>query len=1775
MVINVTKLMATNTVNIKQIIAEEYKRCAIDPVYFFKKYCYIQHPTLSRIKFNLFKFQEKLLSELFKFDYSLILKSRQMGISTLSAGISLHLMIFNKDKNVLVIATKQEVAKNMVNKVRFMYDNLPSWLKEPYVENNKLNLKLANGSQIKASSSSGDAGRSEAVSMLIVDEAAFITDIEEIWGSAQQTLACIDKNSLISTDRGLFRFAELKSEYFDFGFNDFNINIINRYGDIERSNSFYISKESDTLELEFEDGNKIIVTKKHPLLINSNNEDIWIKSENLKIGDKIKCLYNTNIFGNEIVYPTYKKYREYNKSLSDLQVNNDDMAYLTGLWIAEGHFGSKKVKSSPIVIANSDIEIQNWLRDKFGFKLSDDRHSVVTFSELYKRLIWLGCKRVAKNKNIPNKILHSSKSEQISFLQGMFDGNGCATKRGNIKYSSVSKQLVLDLHHVLLNFGIKSHIKFIDDTNSVKGHKSTVVRSDYRYVRYNLLIYGENARKFFEIIGFRLHRKQKRYNDNSKNENLYEYKELEKLKDSNKNYYYNMLISIKDAGKRITYDLKVPSSESFLANFIVNHNTGGKSIVLSCVTKDTMIFTNNGLSKISNFIDLTKSGGYEINEYSILGYGKLRNGNLFYNNGMVKTKKIKTKFSELECSLNHKLFAYIKDSNEYAWPVKAEELKIGDYLAIQKNYNIFGNDDSLCVNYSNSNKIKNDINLTEITEDLSYLFGWYISEGNDNFIYDKNNNLVGGNLYISCGDNIDSVINRLNLNFNKYDDIHYNICSKNLLEIFDSVGFNLTKKAKDKIIPDKLLKMSKRNIIQLLRGLFDGAGCSCKSIINYVSTSEELINQIRMLLLNFGILSHKFIHTKEYMEKRRKINGDKIKHNNDSYSLEIYGRNALIFYNEIGFNLNRKQIRSQNLNSNNYNRNSTHDIIPNSLDLVLKLYDLSGETTWSLRKNYNLNINRILNKTNRYFTDNISRDIVIKMFNLFSHLLPDNEYIKWKDIINNDIVWVPIKEIIDSENETFDFSLYNTDDKWSHSIIYNGVIGEQTPNGISNWFHKQWVNAKQGKNKFNPIQLHWKMHPDRNQAWRDEQDLILGPRLAAQECFDANTRIYTKTGLKKISDIKVGDYVLTHKGRFKQVLRTYSHIDNDLLEIHSYNNKNIRYVTKNHPFMNMNNEWINICDIKNEQVLRSLPTNIDYDFNTEDIIFDLYENLNIHNIKAKNNSVYINDRRHKTIHNRYIKMDYDAGYVIGLYLAEGSKSKYRTVFSFNNETERYTWPMRLQKIIEDKFGLKNYTFRYKGSNTCDLEISSKIFSSFISFFVNGNRCYNKYLSDHIYDFNNREFYSGILDGVFRGDGCLTNTANKKISITSQSLIYDLKYISVLLGYTLSSIRIVNKEYKENYKSSWSDKNYNYHDTYILSFYTTKNVNINTEFTDNYVDDLINYSYKNSIFKNDMFISSKIYIEDSDAILPVYNIEVESDNSYVTEHFVAHNCDADFLSSGNTVVGVDTLKFYKDTFIKDPIEKRGPNKELWIWESPVYTKTYMISSDVSRGDGSDYSSAHVIDVETMTQVAEFKGLISTKDFGNFLVGLATEYNDALLIVENSTIGWAVLQQIIDRKYKNLYYTEQNLTYVDDKKYTYSGKIKTVEKKSVPGFTTSPKTRPLIINKLEYYFNQRDIILQSDRCLDELYAFIWNGNRAEAMKGYNDDLVMALAIGLWVRDTALQLGQLKIEATKANLDSITVIRPESAIYIPGGITVHDQWNIPTGIPGQEEDISKWML
>jgi hypothetical protein len=289
---------------------------------------------------------------------------------------------------------------------------------------------------------------------------------------------------------------------------------------------------------------------------------------------------------------------------------------------------------------------------------------------------------------------------------------------------------------------------------------------------------------------------------------------------------------------------------------------------------------------------------------------------------------------------------------------------------------------------------------------------------------------------------------------------------------------------------------------------------------------------------------------------------------------------------------------------------------------------------------------------------------------------------------------------------------------------------------------------------------------------------------------------------------------------------------------------------------------------------------------------------------------------------------------------------------------------------------------------------------------------------------------------------------------------------------------------------------------------------------------------------------------------------------------AQECDCDFATTGNGIVDVATIDFYKQSKVKDPVEMRGLDHGYWIWEYPDYSRNYIVSADVARGDGGDYSAFQVIDVESLTQVAEYKGQIGTKDYGNMLVSVSTDYNNALLIVENANVGWAVLQQIIDRQYPNTFYSSADLQYVDVERQL-TNKINREEKKMIPGFTNSQKTRPLLISKLESYFREKSVEVRSIRLLDELSVFIWDGNKVAAMKGYNDDLVMSMSIGLWVRDTALKLRQQSMDLNRSMLGGITRIGGSQNVYKSKTFSSQESWQMSIGNSNDKKENLTWLL
>ena len=228
--------------------------------------------------------------------------------------------------------------------------------------------------------------------------------------------------------------------------------------------------------------------------------------------------------------------------------------------------------------------------------------------------------------------------------------------------------------------------------------------------------------------------------------------------------------------------------------------------------------------------------------------------------------------------------------------------------------------------------------------------------------------------------------------------------------------------------------------------------------------------------------------------------------------------------------------------------------------------------------------------------------------------------------------------------------------------------------------------------------------------------------------------------------------------------------------------------------------------------------------------------------------------------------------------------------------------------------------------------------------------------------------------------------------------------------------------------------------------------------------------------------------------------------------IAQELECNFNTSGETVLHPDDMEWLVSN-IKEPKYKTGFDRNFWIWEEFKPEFTYLLVADVARGDGQDYSVFHIIKLEEMEVVGEYRGKPNPDMYANFLAEVGKEYGECMIVVENNSIGYAVLQKLIENEYSNTYFSAKaNHDYVDPVEAESRSNV-------IPGFTMSSKTRPLVIAKMEEFVRNKLIKTYSMRLTNELKTFIWYNGKPQAMRGYNDDLVMACAIGCWVKDTAL--------------------------------------------------------
>ncbi len=206
---NITRRGTTHNYTVDQI--KELARCRDDIVYFSEKYFTIVNLDLGKIKIPLYDYQKDLLYNLEDNRFNIVLQSRQSGKTTTMTVFILHYILFNEDKEIALLANKGAQARKVLGRIKLAYELIPKWLKPNVVEWNKGTIEFENGCIIAATATSSDAARGDSVSLLVVDEAAFIDGWDEFYASTYPTIASgkSTKVVLISTANGLNHYHHL------------------------------------------------------------------------------------------------------------------------------------------------------------------------------------------------------------------------------------------------------------------------------------------------------------------------------------------------------------------------------------------------------------------------------------------------------------------------------------------------------------------------------------------------------------------------------------------------------------------------------------------------------------------------------------------------------------------------------------------------------------------------------------------------------------------------------------------------------------------------------------------------------------------------------------------------------------------------------------------------------------------------------------------------------------------------------------------------------------------------------------------------------------------------------------------------------------------------------------------------------------------------------------------------------------------------------------------------------------------------------------------------------------------------------------------------------------------------------------------------------------------------------------------------------------------------------------------------------------------------------
>lgn len=251
-----------------------------------------------------------------------------------------------------------------------------------------------------------------------------------------------------------------------------------------------------------------------------------------------------------------------------------------------------------------------------------------------------------------------------------------------------------------------------------------------------------------------------------------------------------------------------------------------------------------------------------------------------------------------------------------------------------------------------------------------------------------------------------------------------------------------------------------------------------------------------------------------------------------------------------------------------------------------------------------------------------------------------------------------------------------------------------------------------------------------------------------------------------------------------------------------------------------------------------------------------------------------------------------------------------------------------------------------------------------------------------------------------------------------------------------------------------------------------------------------------------------------------------------EMLIAQELDVSFVGSGGNVIEEEYIVYHEQNNVEEPKYQDSENENVWIWEEPIEGHQYLISVDVaSGGQDGDYSTFSVIDCTSMKQSAELMDKIRPDELADLVYKYGNLYNAYAIVDIAGGWGSSTVLKLLEYEYDKLHYDEPTTKALANKNELE--KYSSDDGKKIPGFNAKSVRTPMISN-FEYAIRTGSIEIKSSRLISEMRTFVYkNDGKPEHMKGYTDDAIMALAMGLWVFQNSFKKLETLREKNKAIL------------------------------------------